>query len=150
MSNTSELHKQAAAGQSLGLRALHLLNQTRRGASNLKNKASVLSAGGIATGASAGYLTGGVEGVRESQMDAYKSGMKAGRMTKVASSSSRLVKIIKSKLIPKTTLPGAAKFLGTAAVAGGVSHLVTGALDRKMNNAIGNYGGINSLKKEGQ
>ena len=149
MNNFSDLQKQAAAGQSLPLRALHLFNKSRRGAAALKGNIAKLSAGGIATGASVGYFTGGLEGTRKSQMDAYKSGKNDGmNLTKTAGAGSQLLKIVKNKLTPKT-MPsklGVAKFLGTAALAGGVSHMVTGGVERRLNNTIGNYGGINKMK----
>ena len=150
MNNFSDLQKQAAAGQSLTLRALHLFNKSRRGMRSAKGQMAKLSAGGIATGASIGYLSGGIEGTRRSQLDAYKMGKSDGyNLTKKASARSRLVEIAKKKLTPTGTPKGIAKFLGTAVLAGGLSHEATGAFERKLNNTIGNYGGINNLKKEG-
>ena len=148
---TLELTKLAASKQSLGLRALHLLNSTRRTVSKAKGQVAKLSAGGLATGASAGYFTGGIEGTRRSQIDAYTHGLHDHDLVKQAGTSNRLFKIVKKRLTPSgpITAKGAAKLGATIAGAGLVSHTRTGAAERKINNAIGNMGGINDLKKEG-
>lgn len=147
----NKLVKLAASKQSLGLRALHLLNSTRRSASKVKGAVAKLSAGGLATGASAGYFTGGIEGTRRSQMDAYKHGLEDHSLVKQAGVGNRLFKIVKNKLTPSgpITAKGVAKLGGTVAAAGLASHLITGAAERKLNNAIGNMGGINDLKERG-
>lgn len=87
-------------------------------------------------GAGIGYFTGGLEGTRKSQLDAYNEGVKDGIQKRAANLAASAKKI--------------AKVVGSGAAAGVGAHFVTAAVDRKVNNLIGEHGGIKQQRKNGE
>lgn len=94
-----------------------------------------VSPAGAIAGAGAGYFTGGLEGTRKSQIDAYNMGKADGMQKRAANLAASAKKI--------------AKVVGSGAAAGVGAHFVTAAVDRKVNNLIGEHGGINQQRKNG-
>lgn len=94
------------------------------------------SPAGVLTGAGVGYFTGGLEGTRKSQIDAYNEGRRDGMQKRAANLAASAKNI--------------AKVVGSGAVAGVGSHFITAAVDRKINNLIGEHGGIKQQRKNGE
>lgn len=94
------------------------------------------SPAGAVTGAGIGYVTGGLEGTRKSQIDAYNEGRRDG-LSKRAAALAGSAKTI-------------AKVVGSGVAAGVGSHFLTAAVDRKVNNLIGEHGGIKQQRKNGE
>ena len=87
------------------------------------------------TGASAGYFTGGLEATRKSQMDAYNQGLTDASMKKVAA------------LVTQARVKAIAKNLGVGAAGFGTAHVANTAFERKLNNIIGEAGGIKAKRQ---
>lgn len=95
-----------------------------------------VSPAGAVAGAGVGYFTGGLEGTRKSQIDAYNEGRRDGMQKRAANLAASAKNI--------------AKVVGSGAVAGVGSHFLTAAVDRKINNLIGEHGGIKQQRKNGE
>ena len=102
----------------------------------VKKTIKKVSPAGAVTGAGIGYFTGGLEGTRKSQLDAYNEGRKDGMQKRAANLAASAKKI--------------AKVVGSGVAAGVGAHFVTAAVDRKVNNLIGEHGGIKQQRKNGE